>query len=124
MKVPEKTNRMSIPAVPPTGGFQAEWILFEGVFARGTTGPLGWNLFVAIGGLAATIFTVAYTFWPVRKIFFGPLPAELNDVKEAPLIMTLPILFLAVLAIVIGIYPDLFFRSLYHFASSIGLGAR
>ncbi|MDG6987952.1 MAG: hypothetical protein JRN21_01350 [Nitrososphaerota archaeon] len=115
---------MVISAVPPTGGFQAEWILFEGVFARGTTGALGWNLFVAIGGLAATIFTVAYTFWPVRKIFFGPLPAELNDVKEAPLIMTLPILFLAILAIVIGIYPDLFFRSLYHFASSIGLGAR
>ncbi|MDG6914157.1 MAG: hypothetical protein JRN34_01410 [Nitrososphaerota archaeon] len=115
---------MVISAVPPTGGFQAEWILFEGVFARGTTGGLAWNFVVAIGGLAATIFTVAYTFWPVRKIFFGPLRAELQDVRDAPLIMTLPILFLAILSIVIGIYPDLFFRSLYHFASGIGLGAR
>jgi formate hydrogenlyase subunit 3/multisubunit Na+/H+ antiporter MnhD subunit len=111
---------MILSAVPPTSGFQAEWLLFEGVFTRGTSGGIEWNFVVAIAGLAATILTVAYTFWPIRKMFFGPLPAELKDVKEAPLIMTLPLLFLAILSIVIGIYPDLFFRSLYHFASSLG----
>ncbi|MDG6991487.1 MAG: formate hydrogenlyase [Nitrososphaerota archaeon] len=113
-----------LSAVPPTSGFQAEWLLFEGVFTRGIAGGLAWNFVVAMGALAATIITVAYTFWPIRKMFFGPLPAELKDVKEAPLIMTLPLLFLAILSVVIGIYPDLFFRSLYHFASGIGLGAR
>jgi formate hydrogenlyase subunit 3/multisubunit Na+/H+ antiporter MnhD subunit len=111
---------MILSAVPPTSGFQAEWLLFEGVFTRGISGGLEWNFVVAMGGLAATILTVAYTFWPIRKMFFGPLPAELKDVKEAPLIMTMPLLFLAILSIVIGIYPDLFFRSLYHFASSLG----
>ena len=30
-------------------------------------------------GIIATILTVAYTFWPVRKIFFGPLPAHLAE---------------------------------------------
>ena len=115
---------MILSAVPPTGGFQAEWLLFEGVFTRGIAGGVAWNFVVAIMGLAATILTVAYTFWPIRKMFFGPLPEGLKEVKEAPLIMTLPLLFLAVLSIVIGIYPDLFFRSLYHFASSIGLAGR
>ena len=115
---------MILSAVPPTSGFQAEWLLFEGVFARGIAVGVGWNLFIAFGGLAATVLTVAYTFWPIRKMFFGPLPEELRNVKEAPLIMTLPLLFLAILSIVIGIYPDLFFRSLYHFASAIGLGAK
>lgn len=115
---------MILSAVPPTGGFQAEWLLFEGVFTQGIVGSLGWNFFVAIAGLVATIITVAYTFWPVRKMFFGPLPAELSEVKDAPPIMIAPLLFLGVLSIVVGIYPDLFFRSLYHFASSIGLGGR
>ena len=115
---------MILSAVPPTSGFQAEWLLFEGVFARGVAVGIGWNLLVAFAGLAATVLTVAYTFWPIRKMFFGPLPEELKNVKEAPLIMTLPLLFLAILSIVVGIYPDLFFRSLYHFASAIGLGAR
>lgn len=115
---------MILSAVPPTGGFQGEWLLFEGVFTRGIAGGLAWNFVVAIAGLAATALTVAYTFWPVRKMFFGPLSDELKDVKEAPLIMTAPLIFLAALSIVIGIYPDLFFRSLYHFASTIGLSGR
>ncbi len=113
---------MILSAVPPTGGFQGEWILFAGVFSRGTTGPLGWSFVVAIFGIAATILTVAYTFWPLRRMFFGALPAELAQVKEAPLTMTVPLLFLAGLSIVIGIYPDLFFRFLYHYASTLPLG--
>jgi len=112
---------MILSAVPPTGGFQGEWILFAGVFSRGTAGPLGWPLVVAIFGLAATVLTVAYTFWPLRRMFFGPLPAELTGVKEAPLTMTVPLLCLAALSIVIGIYPDLLFRFLYHYASALPL---
>jgi len=113
---------MILSAVPPTGGFQGEWILFAGVFSRGATGPLGWTFVVAIFGIAATILTVAYTFWPLRRMFFGALPAELAQVKEAPLTMTVPLLFLAGLSILIGIYPDLFFRFLYHYASTLPLG--
>ncbi|MGD0637613.1 MAG: complex I subunit 5 family protein [Nitrososphaerales archaeon] len=113
---------MILSAVPPTGGFQGEWILFAGVFSRGATGPLGWSFVVAIFGIAATILTVAYTFWPLRRMFFGALPAERAQVKEAPLTMTVPLLFLAGLSIVIGIYPDLFFKFLYHYATSLPLG--
>jgi NADH-quinone oxidoreductase subunit M len=55
-------------------------------------------------------------------MFFGALPSELASVKEAPLTMTVPMLFLAALSIVIGIYPDLFFKFLYHYASMLPLG--
>jgi len=113
---------MILSAVPPTGGFQAEWILFVGVLQKGVNGASGWYLAVGLVGLAATILTVAYTFWPVRKMFFGALPAELAQVKEAPLTMTLPLLFLAGLSIVIGIYPDLIFKFLYHYASMLPFG--
>jgi NADH-quinone oxidoreductase subunit M len=94
-----------LSAVPPTSGFQAEWMLFAGVFTRGITGSA--YLAVAFLGLGAAIFTVAYTFWPIKRIFFGPLAPGLEGVKEAPLTMTLPLVAIIVASMIIGIYPDL-----------------
>jgi len=94
-----------LSAVPPTGGFMAEWIMFAGIFTQGATGSAAY-FWVAILGLAATMLTVAYTLWPIRRIFFGQLPETLQDVKEAPLSMTLPLLAVIVISIIIGIYPN------------------
>ncbi len=110
---------MILSAVPPTGGFQSEWILFTGVFYKGVTGEPWWYLAVGGIGLIATLLTVAYTFWPVKRMFFGAIPAELSQVKEAPLTMTAPLLFLAGLSIVIGIYPDLLYHFLYQYAKML-----
>jgi NADH-quinone oxidoreductase subunit M len=79
---------------------------------------------VAILGLIATLFTIVYTLWPMRRIFFGSLPQSLSEVREAPLTMTLPLLAVVVVSIVIGIYPDLVFKPLYSFASGLNLGLR
>ena len=106
-----------LTAVPPTSGFQAEWIMFAGIFAQGTTGSA--YLAVALIGLIATMLTVAYAFWPIRRIFFGPLAGGLEGVKDAPLTMTLPMLGVVVVSIVIGIYPDLVTKYLFEFARAI-----
>jgi len=114
-----------LSAVPPTSGFQAEWTMFAGIFTQGATGSSPY-LATAILGLVATMLTVAYTFWPIRRIFFGALPPTLEDVKEAPLSMTLPLLAIVVISILIGIYPDLVFKTLYSFAQGLqlrGVGA-
>ena len=110
-----------LSAVPPTSGFQAEWIMFAGIFSQGAQGSTAY-LAVAILGLIATLFTVAYTFWPVKKIFYGPLATGLEEVKEAPLTMTLPLLALVVASIIIGIYPDLITKFLTSFAKILVIG--
>ena len=110
-----------LSAVPPTSGFQAEWIMFAGIFSQGAQGSTAY-LVVAILGLVATLFTVAYTFWPVKKIFYGPLATGLEEVKEAPLTMTLPLLALVVASIIIGIYPDLITKFLTGFAKILVVG--
>ena len=107
-----------LSAVPPTSGFQAEWIMFAGIFSQGAQGSTAY-MAVAILGLVATLFTVAYTFWPVKKIFYGPLAAGLEGVKEAPLTMTLPLLAIIVASIIIGIYPDLITKFLTGFANIV-----
>ena len=97
---------MILSAIPPLSGFQAEWIMFTGIFKQGTLGTT-LNLVIAIIGIFATFLTTVYTFWPVMRVFFGPLPKSLENVKEAPLSMTAPLLILALVSFVLGIYPDL-----------------
>jgi formate hydrogenlyase subunit 3/multisubunit Na+/H+ antiporter MnhD subunit len=107
-----------LSAVPPTSGFQAEWIMFTGIFFQGAYG-VNIDLLIGILGIVATVLTVAYTFWPVRRIFFGPLPAHLQRVTEAPLAMTIPLFALAAISILLGIYPDLVTKMLVNFANSL-----
>jgi NADH-quinone oxidoreductase subunit M len=110
-----------LSAVPPTSGFQAEWMMFAGIFSQGAQGSSVF-LIVAMLGLIATLFTVAYTFWPIKKIFFGPLASGLEEVRDAPLTMTLPLFALVVASILIGIYPDLVAKFLTTFANILSAG--
>ena len=98
---------LMLSGFPPFSSFAAEWIMFTGIFDRGTmTGPLG--LAVAIGGLTAVVLTVAYTFGAARKIFFGPLHAGLRekDLRDPPWTMTVPLLIIAATSMALGLYPD------------------
>lgn len=101
---------MILSAIPPLSGFSAEWIMFVGIFERGAFDTA--NMTIAIVGLFATFLTLIYTFWPTMRIFFGPLPQSLENVKEAPLKMLAPLLILAMISFIIGAYPELITRLL------------
>jgi NADH-quinone oxidoreductase subunit M len=101
---------MILSAMPPLSGFQGEWILFSGVFQRGTSTALG--LTIAVIGILATFLTAVYTFWPAIRMFFGPLSPSLENVKEAPLSMIIPLFVLAAVSFVIGVFPELITRFL------------
>ncbi|MFQ6134914.1 MAG: NuoM family protein [Nitrososphaerales archaeon] len=112
---------MILSAMPPLSGFQAELIMFIGIFLEGTFAGL-LKFLIALGGIVATIFTVAYTFWPVRRVFFGPLRTNPSEVKEAPWTMTAPLLMLAFVSLLLGIFPWLVMDYLTAFAESLPLG--
>ncbi|TFG10680.1 NADH dehydrogenase [Candidatus Thorarchaeota archaeon] len=104
---------MILSAIPPLSGLQAEWVMFVGIFQGGTLqGAL--QFAIPVIAIFATFLTAAYTFWPVKRIFFGPLSSELEDVKEAPKSMTLPLFILALVSLLFGIYPDV----VMHFLSA------
>jgi len=79
--------------------------MFTGIFIQGTFGSMT-KLTVAILGIFATFLTVIYTFFPARRIFFGPVKANLKDVKEAPISMIVPLLALVLVSFLFGIYPN------------------
>ena len=101
---------MVLSAIPPLSGFQGEWILFTGVFQQGLTSPI--YLALAVVAIFATFLTAVYTFWPAVRMFFGPLSPSMENVKEAPLIMTAPLCILAVLSVLLGLFPEVILRFL------------
>jgi len=109
----------TIAGVPPTAGFMSKWILFLGVFSNALSDSSPAMLAIGIIAIIMTVITVAYALWTVRRVFFGPLPEELKDVKEAPAIMLAPLLFLAVIAVLIGIYPKVVTDFLLSFLSKV-----
>jgi NADH-quinone oxidoreductase subunit M len=97
---------MTLSAFPPFISFPSEWIMFTGIFKFGTEGS-SIALFIAIIGVSAIALTVTYTFWSVKRIFFGPLKPNLakDEIKDPPLTMSIPLLLLAVVSIILGLYP-------------------
>ena len=111
---------MILSAVPPLSGFQAEWIMFVGVFYQGALG-VTINMVIAVLGIIATGLTVAYTFWPFKKIFLGALPSNMQEIKEGSLAMTVPLIVLAAISLILGLYPDLITKMLVAFAHALPL---
>jgi NADH-quinone oxidoreductase subunit M len=103
---------MNIAGIPPTVGFISKLLVFTGVLKQGLHASLG--LIVALAALIATVLTIAYALWTVRRIFYGPLSEHLKNVKEAPPIMTIPLIILNALSIVVGIYPGVILNPLLH----------
>ena len=101
------SGAMMLSGFPPFSSFAAEWILFTGIFERGATNQLA--LVVGIIGVMAILLTVGYTFLAAKKIFYGPLSANLDKeyIKDPPLSMSLPLVFLVCLSAALGLYPKI-----------------
>ena len=110
---------LTIMGVPPTAGFMGEWTLFYG--ALETALEEGSTLrAVAFGlGLVATVLTMSYILWMLKRVFFGKLPENLSKVKEASWYMLAPMMVLAGFTIVLGIYPDIFFDKIIPYMNGV-----
>src|SRR6188472_2214879 len=97
---------LTIIGIPPTSGFMAEWILFNGVLQTGVHD--GNSLRVAIFGfgILTTVLSSAYSLWMYGRIFFGKIPEELVHVKDSSRYITVTMAALAAITLIIGVYPN------------------
>src|SRR5215203_1586686 len=99
---------LTIIGIPPTSGFMAEWILFNGVLQSGVN---HWDSLrvAAFGiGILATVLSSAYILWMYKRIFFGKIPEHLAHVRDSSKYITVTMAVLAAITLIIGVYPDLF----------------
>jgi proton-translocating NADH-quinone oxidoreductase chain M len=99
---------LTIIGIPPTSGFMAEWILFNGVLQNATVhmDPLRTTMFAL--GILATVLSSAYILWMYKRIFFGKIPDQLAHVKDSNRYITVTMAVFAAMTLIIGVYPDLF----------------
>jgi proton-translocating NADH-quinone oxidoreductase chain M len=99
---------LTIIGIPPTSGFMAEWILFNGVLQTATAemDPLRTTMFAL--GILATVLSTAYILWLYKRIFFGKIPEHLAHVRDPNWYITATMGVFAALTFIIGVYPDFF----------------
>jgi formate hydrogenlyase subunit 3/multisubunit Na+/H+ antiporter MnhD subunit len=120
---------MSIAGSPPLSGFASEWMMFLGGFNRafiydgallivGTDLPF---LLLSIFAVSSSILSAGYMLRFFWKVFLGPHPEELQDVKETTRSMTIPMIILGVLIVIFGIFPGLALDVIVPAVNGIGL---
>ncbi|MEM2739794.1 MAG: formate hydrogenlyase, partial [Candidatus Bathyarchaeia archaeon] len=96
---------LTLIGLPTTSGFISEWMIFGGVIRSSLASGSVEKLIVAVLGLLATMLTAGYGLWTVRRVFFGSIPTHLEEVREGSMLALAPIIALAILTFIVGIYP-------------------
>jgi len=96
---------LGIAGTPPLNGFQSEWLIFTGAYWGAINSGNTLGVILTALALIGSIITAGYVLWAIRRIFFGPTPEHLDGVVEAPYTVTVPMLILAFITVLLGIYP-------------------
>ena len=110
---------LTIMGVPPTSGFMGEWVLFYGALETAIEEGSTVRAVTFALGLVATVLTMSYMLWMLKRVFFGKTPAHLENVKEGSWYMTAPMMVLAGFTMVVGIYPDIFYQSIIPYMNGV-----
>ena len=104
---------IALAGMPPLPGFVSKWLIYESVIIDGH-----WLLviFLFLSSTAAFL----YCFHILYGIFLGQPKEEFNDVKEANILMVLPMLLIAGFLIVLGTFPGLIFKPITSAMSTLG----
>lgn len=91
---------LAISGVWPLNGFVSKEMVFHGALETGYT-------VFAIAAWVGAIFTFASFLKAGHSVFFGPRSKELPAIKESQGLLVLPIIILAALCILFGVYNKL-----------------
>ncbi|MGC9779361.1 MAG: NADH-quinone oxidoreductase subunit M [Candidatus Heimdallarchaeota archaeon] len=92
---------LSLAGTPPLAGFMSEWIIFQGGLQANNT--LG--IIAVIFAILSTALTATYVLLFMKNVFLGPEKEEFKDVKDPSPSMWIPLIILAILSLVIGLFP-------------------
>lgn len=90
----------SLAGAPPLNAFWSEWMIFGGGLAAG-------KIILSFVGVASTVITAGYLLSFAWKVFFGPVPKNMENVRESDPILLAPIIVLTVASILFGIWPGI-----------------
>ncbi|MCU7931734.1 MAG: NADH dehydrogenase subunit [Candidatus Thiodiazotropha sp. (ex Codakia rugifera)] len=91
---------IGLAGLPPMNGFVSKWLVYRSLLNEGM--PL---LFLA--AVIGTLGTILSVYKLIHNIFLGQLRIEHEQVKEAPWSMMVPMLILAAIIFITGLFPGI-----------------
>lgn len=98
---------LSISGIPPLNGFASKWMVYQGVVQMGqtpeATGAALWPLWL-VAAMFGSALTLASFVKILHSVFFSRLPDRLKGTTEVSAFQTVPILVLAALCVLFGVF--------------------
>ena len=91
---------IALAGIPPLGGFVGKWMLYEALISSDH-----YFLVIVIFFSSTAAFLYCYRF--LYGIFLGQEEPEFEHVKEAPVLMLIPMLLFSILLVVTGTFPGI-----------------
>jgi len=105
---------ISMAGIPPMAGFISKWLLFQALASRGLFVVAGAAFFGSVGSFL-------YVFRPLSAVFLGQLKPQHREVKEAPVLMLIPMIILSLITLVFGVVPNIMMGYIQKITVSLGL---
>jgi formate hydrogenlyase subunit 3/multisubunit Na+/H+ antiporter MnhD subunit len=88
---------LSISGVPPLNGFASKWLIYQGMLESR-------HIIFLIVAIFGSTLTLASFVKVLHSVFLGRRPERFERVKEVDFSMQLPMVFLAILCVLFGIF--------------------
>ena len=98
---------LSISGIPPFNGFASKWMIYQGLIDMGRAGDKVWILWLVIAMFGSAL-TLAVGTKFIHSVFLGVPPEKLKPekIREVSPLMWFPMIVLALLCIVFGIFAN------------------
>ena len=98
---------LSISGIPPFNGFVSKWMVYQGVIELGksqtSVTAAMWPVWL-LAAMFGSALTLASFVKLIHSLFLSRLPDKLEDVKEVPPSQTMPMIVLAALCVIFGVF--------------------
>lgn len=106
---------ISLAGIPPMGGFVGKWMLYESLLTSNH-----YLLVIVIFFSSTAAFLYCYKF--LFGFFLGQEEKEWANVKEAPVLMVVPMLILSFFSFLLGTYPGIILKPIDAGMQYLGYG--
>jgi NADH-quinone oxidoreductase subunit M len=91
---------IAVAGIPPLNGFNSKYLIYEALIQKKE--PILLTI-ALLGGTGSFM----YVYRLIHSIFLGQLHEEHESVKEVPILMQIPMIVLALLALLFGVLPGI-----------------
>lgn len=117
---------LSISGIPPLNGFVSKWMIYQGVIDMGSeqVGTIAglWPVWL-VAAMFGSALTLASFVKLIHSMFLSRSPSGLKDVREVSALQIIPMVVLAGLCVVFGIFylPVSLQKLIYPLMSDLGI---